>query len=295
VGVEHLEKFAAEIGPVDPVVAVGSGSHAELGGVVRSGTRSVHAPALVLDHDPQEMIVRVDVGVTVGELNRVLALAGQMVPLDPASDAQTIGGVLSVGYNGRRVLRYGLMRDFVLGLVYVSAQGVLVRAGGQTVKNVSGFDLCRLMIGSLGTLGIIAQVVLKCVPVPAKSQWYVSAESYEALFQSLYRPAAVCWDGIRTYVLLEGDPEDVDQQALAHGLKTASAPALPVGHRELIRLAQVADLEGDFLAAIGTGVVHRSGPAPRRAPVQNRDLQLRVKRAFDPTDRFAPGREAWAF
>ncbi len=294
-GVEHLEEFATEIGSEDPVVAVGSGSHAELGGVVRSGTRSVHAPALVLDHDPQEMIVRVDVGVTVGELNRVLALAGQMVPLDPASDEQTIGGVLSVGANGSRVLRYGLMRDFVLGLVYVSSDGELVRAGGQTVKNVSGFDLCRLMIGSLGTLGIIAQVVLKCVPVPAKSQWYVSSDSYEGLFQSLYRPATVYWDGTCTYVLLEGDPEDVDQQAAALGLEPGSAPALSVGHRELLRFAEVADLDGEFVAAIGTGVVHRSGPAPRRMPVQNRDLQLRVKRAFDPNDRFAPGREAWAF
>ncbi|MFV1989195.1 MAG: FAD-binding protein [Acidimicrobiales bacterium] len=293
-GVDHLEAFASEVGTTDPVVALGSGTHADLGGTVLAGTRAVRAPAQLVEHDPQEMIVRVDVGVTVERLNKVLAASGQMVPLDPASDAQTLGGVLAVGFNGSRVLRYGLLRDFVLGLVYVSSDGELVHAGGQTVKNVTGFDLCRLMVGSLGTLGIFAQVVLKCVPIPAASQWYVSNDSYLALFQDLYRPASMFWDGEQTYVLLEGDPDDVEQQAAAVGLRPGTAPTIPSGHREAVALRHAAELSGEFLPAIGTGAVHRPGPPPARVPVQNRALQLQIKHAFDPHGRFAPGREAWA-
>ncbi len=138
-----------------------------------------------------------------------------MVPLDAEWPEQaTIGGVLAAGLSGRRRLRYGPVRDTLLEAHFVSAAGRLVKAGGPVVKNVSGYDLCRLLVGSLGTLGILAEVVLRCQPVPARSQWYrvPDADPFD-LAARLYRASAILWDGEVTSVLLEGDPGDVADQA----------------------------------------------------------------------------------
>src|SRR5207237_3236629 len=94
---------------------------------------------------------------------------GQCVALPPHEGA-TVGGVLAVGRSGLRRLRFGPVRDTLLEARYVSAEGRLVKAGGPTVKNVSGFDLCRLLVGSLGTLGLLGAVVLRCRPRPAASR-----------------------------------------------------------------------------------------------------------------------------
>ena len=92
-----------------------------------------------------------------------------------------------------------------------------MKAGGPTVKNVSGFDLRRLLVGSLGTLGLIGEVVLRTRPLPAASRWVSGPTDPFALAALLYRPTSILWDGTHTWVLLEGDPDDVDAQAAAVG------------------------------------------------------------------------------
>src|SRR5437879_2028902 len=142
------------------------------------------------------MIVRVRAGTPVAELDAVLAEGGQMVPLDPMEpERATVGGVLAVGHSGLRRLRYGPLRDTVLEARFVSGEEKLVKAGGPVVKNVSGYDLCRLLVGSLGTLGFIGEVVLRTFPRPPVSQWFAGQSDPAEVRKRLYRPATILWDG----------------------------------------------------------------------------------------------------
>ena len=292
-----LDDLAAEIGDCGAVVAVGGRTQFDHGGAVDAGAREVRAPSGVVQHVPAEMTVRVRAGTTVAELDAELASAGQCVAL-PSWQGATVGGVLAVGHSGLRRLGWGPVRDAVLEVRYVSAEGHVVKGGGPTVKNVSGYDLPRLFVGSLGTLGIIGEVVLRTRPVPSCERWYVgTGVDPFALLRRTHRPAAVLWDGTTTWLLLDGHPADVEAQGRASGLSEIDPSALPTlpPHRWSLPPSGLRDLPGDkhgaFVAEVGVGVVHRTTPQPRRdvaLPIV--ELQRRIKEAFDPTGRFAPGR-----
>ena len=303
---DPLAGFAAEVGATGPVTVAGGLTQWDVGGAPDPSARVVRAPAGVVEHRPAEMTVRVRAGTAVAELDAALAAAGQMAPLDPARPAAaTVGGVLAVGHSGPRRLRYGPVRDCVLEVRYVSAAGELVKAGAPVVKNVSGFDLVRLLVGSLGTLGLLAEVVLRTHPRPASARWLTGPAdpgSVTTAAAVLYRPSSFLWDGARAWVLLEGHPADVDAESAALGpgwAECAGPPAPPAGARisvdpgELV--AWAADRPpGSFLAEVGVGVVHlgTEGAGPRSplpaGPVL--DLNRRVKAAFDPGGRLNPGR-----
>lgn len=289
--------FAEEVGGVDagPVVAVGGRSAFAVGGVV-AAAREVRAPVGVVDHQPEEMTVRVLAGTPVADLDDALGAAGQCVALPVRTPASTVGGVLAVGQSGVRRLGWGPVRDTVLEASVVLADGRVVKAGGPTVKNVTGYDLCRLLVGSLGTLGLLAEVVLRARPVPASEQWFTTPVGPE-LWRSLHRPAAALWDGTTTWVLLDGHPDDVAAQASGHDLvPAAGAPSLDgLDHRWSVPVAEVpalaTDGHGPFVAQLGVGVVHRSSPQPAGAVDPSvRAIHDRVKASFDPTGRLAPGR-----
>jgi glycolate oxidase FAD binding subunit len=121
----------------------------------------------VLDYPARDMTVTVKAGVTVAALQRLLAGENQRLPIDvPLPEEATIGGTLAANVSGPRRLGYGTARDYVLGMSTVNDQGQEVKAGGRVVKNVAGYDLPKLHIGALGTLGIITQVTLKLRPLP---------------------------------------------------------------------------------------------------------------------------------
>ncbi len=213
---DPVAAFAAEVGPpaAGPVVAVGGRTQWDVGGPVDHGDaiREVRAPAGVVAVEAADMTVRVRAGTTVVDLDAALAEVGQTVAL-PAWPGATVGGVLAVGHSGLRRLGWGPVRDTVLEVRYVSADGTVVKAGGPTVKNVSGFDLCRLLVGSLGTLGLLAEVVLRTRPAPPCERWLSGPVDPFALLGRLHRPASMLWDGTTTWVLLDGHPADVDAQA----------------------------------------------------------------------------------
>ena len=292
-----LEAFAEEVGADDPVVAVGGRTQFGVGGPVDDGAREVRAPSGIVEHVAAEMTTRVRAGTTVAELDDALAAHGQCVAL-PSWPGATVGGVLAVGHSGLRRLGWGPVRDAVLEVRYVSAEGRLVKGGGPTVKNVSGYDLPRLFVGSLGTLGVIAEVVLRTRPVPMCEQWFTAEEVDPFdLARGLYRVVSVLWDGATTWALLEGHPRDVDDQARACGLRATDASSLPPLPEHRWSLAPSAlralldDGHGPFVAEVGVGVVHRTVPQPPR-PIDPTiaALSSRVKDAFDPTGRLAPGR-----
>jgi glycolate oxidase FAD binding subunit len=298
-----LEEFAAEVGPSDPVVAVGGRTQWTVGGTPDDSAREVLAPAGVVAHEPAEMIVRVRAGTRVTELEGALAEGGQMVALDPADpERATVGGVLAVGHSGPRRLGQGPVRDTVLEVRFVSAAGELIRAGGPVVKNVSGFDLCRLLVGSLGTLGLLAEVVLRVRPRPPVALWLRGAvDDPDRVRRILLRPSSILWDGSSTWVLLEGHGADVDDEVKALGPEFApvgAPPALPDVGRWSVPPSAVHEVvaslgPGTFVAEVGVGIVHTSAAAP--APLRSVDpataaLHRRIKANFDPSGRLNPGR-----
>ncbi|MCM3570357.1 FAD-binding oxidoreductase [Neobacillus mesonae] len=121
----------------------------------------------VVEHSPSDMMITVKSGTTFKELQMFLKKYNQKVPLDPAwpNDA-TIGGVVAANDFGPKRLGYGSARDIVIGLQMVYPDGTLIRTGGKTVKNVAGYDMNKLFIGSMGTLGVISEITLKLRPLP---------------------------------------------------------------------------------------------------------------------------------
>lgn len=308
--VDALAAFADEVGPSGRVAVEGGRTHWEVGGPLQPDTRLVWAPAGVVTHEPAEMVVRVRAGTPVAELLAATAIGGQMVPIDVEQpEVATVGGALMVGWSGLRRLRYGPLRDTVLEVRYVSAEGKVIRAGGPVVKNVTGFDLCRLLVGSLGTLGLLAEVVLRCLPIPAASQWWRGEGDPFDLGRRLYRPSSILWDGTTTWVLLEGDGADVAGQAAqvlgASFEQVEGPPPRPRGFRWSANPATLPDLPGrlagsGWVAEVGVGTVHLTeAAASANADVVRRQplpaslvaLQRSIKERFDPTGRLNPGRQ----
>jgi glycolate oxidase FAD binding subunit len=123
-----------------------------------------------IDYPADDMTITVEAGVTIAELTRTLAARGQRLPVDmPQADRATIGGAVAVNAGGPRRYAYGTVRDYVIGLRAVDGRGTAFSAGGRVVKNAAGYNLCRLLVGSLGTLGVITQVTLTVRPLPEAS------------------------------------------------------------------------------------------------------------------------------
>ncbi len=119
----------------------------------------------VLDYPARDMTITVQAGIALGHLNNLLAAENQRLPIDvPNAGRATLGGALAVNVSGPRRYGFGTLRDYVIGISVVNDDGQEVKAGGRVVKNVAGYDLCKLYVGSLGTLGIIGQVTLKLKP-----------------------------------------------------------------------------------------------------------------------------------
>jgi glycolate oxidase FAD binding subunit len=279
-----------------------------------------------MQYEPEDLTITVGAGSSFADVSVTLAEHGQECPLDPRDPAATIGGIVASGLSGPRRLRYGPLRDHVLEIRFVTADGRLVKGGGPTVKNVTGYDLVRLFVGSLGTLGVLTQVTLRCRPRAAHARWIQVDGDRDA--SELFRASSVLWDGVRTSVLFEGAESDVANQT--SGWAAADPPALPDGpHRGRISVAptQVAALgralpaiEGlRWCAEVGVGTIHvAADDAPALAAARavaedaggwllreaggtpddngfgralpNVDVMRRIKAAFDPTGKCSPGR-----
>ncbi len=130
----------------------------------------------IVSHEPADQTATAEAGITMAGLQAGLGDRGQYLPLDPPhGHAGTLGGVLATNTSGVLRTSYGTARDMVIGARVVQADGTIVKSGGQVVKNVAGYDMNKMYIGSLGTLGILAEVTLKLQPLPAEGKMVVGS------------------------------------------------------------------------------------------------------------------------
>lgn len=124
----------------------------------------------IVDYPARDMTITVEAGVTMRQLAETLAAERQWLPIDaPQADEATVGGVVACAASGPRRFGWGTMRDYVIGIRAVDGRGTVFNGGGRVVKNVAGYDFCKLLTGSLGTIGVITQVTLKIRPIPERS------------------------------------------------------------------------------------------------------------------------------
>lgn len=155
-----------------PVYPIGGGTRLDYGvHPTRPGIGlSLAKLSRVIDYPADDMTITVQAGLTMAKLANYLAVNSQRLPVDvPQPRRATIGGVVATGLGGPRRYAHGTIRDYVIGIRAVDGLGTAFSGGGRVVKNAAGYNLCRLMVGSLGTLGVITQVTLMVRPQPETS------------------------------------------------------------------------------------------------------------------------------
>ena len=278
-----------------------------------TGVRQVQAPSGVYDLQPDEMTVVCGAGTPINELQEALGAVGQYVnlPLN-SSYSGTVGGALAQGHGDIYRLGRGALRDSLLQVRFVNHDGHVVMAGGPTVKNVSGFDLCRLFVGSFGQLGFIGETILRTRPLPKSSRWFyieqTSMSSIDAILQRVYRPASVLTNGQSVWFCIEGHPLDCDDTIkqltpiLANIVEVSGPPDLrsfpyrrSVSPVQLSKLLSSETEDSHLIVEAGVGIIHSK--APTQSPdIEPPDIEppvalihQRILHEFNPTGRLNPG------
>jgi len=266
------------------VTPVGGGKASGMGDVPERRGIELHTTRLnrVLEHSQADMVVSVEAGITLEALQAHLGKAGQFLPVDPFnSPGHTIGGLLATGWAGPLRLRFGSARDFLIGIRVALPDGKLASGGGRVVKNVSGYDMMKLLYGALGTLGVIVAASFKVYPKPMHDVTVDSSHlslddawaAADRLLSMPLPPAALelFSDGHAVARFL-GSPEAVKRMVADSGWKTADpsiwaehsrrAPQvwarIAVPRRELRSVLQELPSGEGWWASPGVGIAHWS-------------------------------------
>jgi len=275
----------------------------------------------VIDYVPNELVMRVRAGTSLSEVLELLEREGQMLPFEPPNfgGASTIGGVIASGLSGPRRPYYGAVRDFVLGVSVLGGKGEVLSFGGQVMKNVAGYDVSRLMVGALGTLGIIMDVSLKVLPRRPEITLRVSElpDSISGL-SAHARVESQHYVRVPKGTDVEGDVVDDDfwRQLAAHELPSLRAGnalwriSVPPSSTQYLDEASVvewggavrwvADPEGNPHETLSAGhaTLFRTNDCSERNRFQPLDAVVsrihgNLKHGFDPQGIFNPGRMTW--
>lgn len=267
----------------------------------------------ILEHTAEDMTVTVETGLTLAALQAHLRRAGQWLPIDPPHPERIcIADILNENLSGPRRFGYGSIREHLIGIKVALTAGKLVRAGGKVVKNVAGYDLCKLFVGSRGTLAIPVEATFKIQPLPEREVFVKArcarpadaAGLIRAVLESALVPAVLdlhnigVTEGCCLVAGFAGADEDVQWQLaearriglcepadLSHDEQFWSAGAPPYKWSVLpSRLGEVVERCGGapFVARAGNGVLWaRGGPAPAAANLPL-ELMRRIKNTYDP-------------
>ena len=222
-----------------PFAFTGGGTQMELGNPPTALDTLVRTTALkrVVDYAPQDQTITVEAGMTLSAVAVVLANERQFLAIDaPQPDATTVGGAIATNLYGRRRLRYGSIKDQIVGVELIRPDGTRARGGGKVVKNVAGFDMPKLMVGSLGTLGAIALATFRVYPIEEERAAVVyhaltvekMMQLCDALVSDALVPSAV--------VAFEGQPPDrydccVTFEGFARGVEQQVKAATTIAFR----------------------------------------------------------------
>ncbi|MEZ5100318.1 MAG: FAD-binding oxidoreductase [Thermoleophilia bacterium] len=263
----------------------------------------------ILEHEAGDLTCVVEAGVRLSALQARLAEHGQLLALDPPGDP-TIGACLAGSLSGPWRHRYGTMRDLVIGVTVVLADGTIASSGGKVVKNVAGYDLGKLFHGSRGTLGLVARVALRLHPRPERRRTLAvpvggpddAQRLAQAVLHSDLVPSAVdlLWGGGAPAILalrFEGTTRAVDDQlARAAAMLDGAEAGDPLWGQALARQGaaggsisfppgelgrRLASL-GEAVVRVGDGVAYVPGPVESPLPEPVRRLEQRVRGQFDP-------------
>lgn len=219
-----------------PVYPIGGGTSLDYGlPATRPGIGlMMNSMRRVIDYPARDMTITAEAGITMVELAKTLAAEKQRLPVDvPHPELATLGGVVATNWNGPRRYASGPLRDFVIGISAVDGCGMAYKGGGRVVKNVAGYDFCKLLTGSLGTLGVITQLTLKLRPIPEVSRWMLcqlqgvadAERVLAALNRSPVTPAAIelllgpAWDELPAFTAGSGAALAVRKPCLAVALE----------------------------------------------------------------------------
>jgi glycolate oxidase FAD binding subunit len=204
----------------------GGGTKDFYGGAPRGELLDTRAYCGILDYDPTELVLTARCGTPLVEIERAMQAQGQMLGFEPPhfGDGATLGGCLAAGLSGPRRPFAGSVRDFVLGVRLLDGQGQDLRFGGRVMKNVAGYDIARLCVGALGTLGVIVEASIKTLPVPRTEMTVClemsQAEAIRAMNTWAGTPlplSATCHVGTRLFVRLSGAAPAVESARLKLG------------------------------------------------------------------------------
>jgi len=167
-----------------PVNIVGGNSKAFYGHQVEAGTLDVSGHSGILSYEPTELVITARAGTLLSDVERLLEQNGQVLPFEPPAfaDTATLGGTIACNLSGPARAYSGAARDFLLGCKIINGSGEILHFGGEVMKNVAGYDVSRLMAGSMGTLGVLLEVSLKVLPkAETETTLQLSASAAEAL------------------------------------------------------------------------------------------------------------------
>ena len=232
----HLtERVCAAQASASPLRVRGGGTKDFYGHAPRGEILDMAAYAGVVSYEPSELVVTARAGTPLAELEALLAAQGQCLPFEPPhfGPGATVGGMVASGLNGPARSSVGAVRDYVLGVQLLNGKGEVLTFGGQVMKNVAGYDVSRLMAGSLGTLAVILEVSLKVLPVPPAECTLTFEMDEAAALQQLNRWGglplpinASCWQSVggtgQLVVRLRGAVA-----AVAAAQKTMAGQSLP--------------------------------------------------------------------
>jgi glycolate oxidase FAD binding subunit len=210
-----------------PVYPVGGATSLDFGLPAKAEGIALSLAGLnqVVDYPARDMTVTVEAGVTMKSLAELLAKERQRLPVDvPLAEKATIGGVVATNWNGPRRFGEGSLRDFVIGIHAVDGRGQEFKGGGRVVKNVAGYDFCKLLTGSMGTLGVITQLTLRLKPIPEHSALLACSVASAAEAEKLLA-AMVTSNAKPTAIELLSGPEWRAEASLA-GLESGSPERL---------------------------------------------------------------------
>jgi len=269
---------------------------------------SLEAVAELLEHVPEDMTATVRAGMTLAEFQSHLAKTNQWLPVDLTQpETVTIGELLASNLNGPRRFGFGTIRNWLIGLAVVLPDGRLIRNGGKVVKNVAGFDLCRLFVGAKNELGIIVEAAFKLLPLPEAETYLAkrcesldqAEEFLEKVWLSDLQPTVLDLHRIDSELVtlvvgLAGPSADVEAQlgaANALGIVAQTSLNYDARFRQTRPnftsvapgnlISTLRDLgDESFVARAGNGVIYH--PSAKPIEVDSPNLQKRVKEIFDP-------------